>query len=371
MDQDITVAAAAGEQQSLDLTQSVKPLLSEGDKVEGATVAPPQAGETPRTTFTQNEWKAWKGDLITRWGWQNISQPEILQILGVERPSQYQGTLEEAGKLVNEAITARLVTKLNTRARAILNQKQVPAMAWPDIYAEAGDPALFLDEADQTTWLDRIAARARDYLIASVETPALPATIDYNKDKSKQLLLTAVLSPVATLLKLPTPDEFKMLNVLTDFAAQSGFFPGVDTPAKAMMICWKALEWGISATEALQNIYIIERKNKDGAVVGQTLYPGTSILLGKVFASGRCHRFDLPPGDGKTATAIVQRTDENGPTTFTYTREEAESAGLTSNPAWKKDGKTMLQWRVARRAIKAKFSDVYHGFNSALADDED
>lgn len=170
-------------------------------------------------------------------------------------------------------------------------------------------------------------------------------------------------APAAMSLRMPSPEQFQMMQAFAQAVAKSGLYKDVNTPEKAFVILWRGFELGVCFGTALDDIYIVKGKP----------YPGTKILKGLVEASGQVQRFEVL-GDETSATVTVQRKGRPNISTFTYSMDDARKAKLVGNTendsAWSKSPKKMLKWRACRDAILTEFPDIAMGIGISQ-DDED
>lgn len=301
----------------------------------------------------------------------------ILKISGWREWQQQGHTLKDASEAVKRYLQDKAAAAMVEEGKAILKDKGVPIEEWPNIVEQAGDPKLMWEPSHmRATWLERVASNASAYVARTV-------TSEKKQDSTSTALTTTTNAPTALVpapqptailsaLKLPSPGEMQVMFEFAKAIADSTLFPGVDTPARAIAIMLKSLQMGIGAVDGFENVYIIPSKK------GDRLYPSTNLLRGRVMANPICRKFDVM-GDETKAVAIVMRVGDEGPTTYTYTIEDARKAGALDTyddgnikkPLWKQIPKTMLQHRVARMALFAKFPDLAIGLVPEDLDEEE
>ena len=120
-------------------------------------------------------------------------------------------------------------------------------------------------------------------------------------------------------------------------------------PAEAMLVAIKAHDMGLSFTEALEQVYVIN---------GKTAIQG-ALMLSRIRKEG--HSVKIKECLPTKATIECTRKEEKEPTTWTYTIEEARAAGLLNKDNWKKYPTDMLLWRAVARAARFQFSDCVGG----------
>lgn len=162
-------------------------------------------------------------------------------------------------------------------------------------------------------------------------------------------------------LKLPSEYEFKMMEVVARNAAKSQLFKDVTTYEKAFMILWRGWELGVNFGTSLEGIWVIEGRP----------WVGAQVLSAVVVERAKPFRFQTTVNDeGTKATCTVQRREGDPIQTFTFSKEDAQKAGLWENEkkAWKKFPKPMLKRRATRDAILSVFPDIAAGLG--LADED-
>lgn len=325
--------------------------------------APPPLNpvEAPTLKFTLQEWTKWLTD--QKQDYSELKPADIMSILGITKASDFTGTLKDAAEKLKRAVEVRRADALLDDAKRILKDKGVPLDEWPKIIAEAGDPKLFTDTSySKTNYQGKVLTLANAYIVTTSAPKPESALLPVNPESEKAIVQVQPPSyGILTALKFPTPAEMQVMTQLAEAIVASALFRGVDSVPRAIAIMLKALQMGIGAIEAFENVWVIPSKK------GDQLYPSTNLLRGRVMAHPVCKRFDVV-GDEKKATAIVWRAGDTEPVSFTYTIEEAKAAGLLET--WdsgdlKKQNwnspKAMLQHRVGRLAVMSKFPDVAIG----------
>lgn len=130
-------------------------------------------------------------------------------------------------------------------------------------------------------------------------------------------------------------------------------------PNDVFMVLLTARDNGVALTTALREFHVI-----DGKV---TLSP--KVKLAMLNERGRKEGWVVypdPDNDATKATWHGTRTDRPGMKfAFSYTIEEAKTAGLTGKDNWKKYPRQMLQWRSLGFLMDAVFPEVATGLYDA------
>lgn len=310
--------------------------------------------------FTAEQWSKWLAD--QKQDYPELKPADIMQILEITRASEWMPrTLKDAAEKLKRAVEVRRADALLEDAKRILKDKNVPLEEWTKIIAEAGDPKLFADTSySKTNYQGKILTLANAYSAAHNAPPKVEsAMVPVNPNPPQAIVPTQPPSySILTALKLPTPEEMQVMFQLAAPIAESRLFAGVDSAPRAIAIMLKALQWNIGAIDGFENFYVFPTQR------GDVIYPSTKIVKARVIAHPKCKRFDVT-GDDTKATAIVWREGDEAPVSFTYTIQEAETAGLLEKKNWKTNKSDMLKYRVSRRAIYEKFPDLALGFNDA------
>ena len=120
-------------------------------------------------------------------------------------------------------------------------------------------------------------------------------------------------------------------------------------PHEAMLVAMKAHDMNLSFTEAMEHVFVVNNKTAtDGA-----------IMLKKIYEAGHTIAFiEMTP---KKVLVDAKRKDQEKPTSWSYTIEEAERAGLTKKDNWRAYPTDMLMWRCVARCARFMFPDVLGG----------
>jgi hypothetical protein len=99
------------------------------------------------------------------------------------------------------------------------------------------------------------------------------------------------------------------------------------------------------------------------------MYPSTAIVSALAAKNGVELWFD-ENSDSTFATAFVQRRGDDRVHSYTYTIDQARSAGLLGKSNWKAAPDVMLRYRSARRLLKSVAPDVVLGIPSSILNAE-
>lgn len=127
--------------------------------------------------------------------------------------------------------------------------------------------------------------------------------------------------------------------------------PAIDTPEKVLVIMLKAKELNIPIMEALQSINIISGKT---SLSGQ-------LMLALARRSGELEDIQLDYADIDGACTCTIKRKGFSPITTKFGPVEARQMGLMDRDQYKKQPKTMYQWRAISANLRVSFSDVCQG----------
>lgn len=128
----------------------------------------------------------------------------------------------------------------------------------------------------------------------------------------------------------------------------SGLMPkGASRPEAAFFVIATGRELGLTALQSLRSIHVVDGK--------PTMSADLMIALCK--RSPQCERFALAESTSERATYATTRHGE-GETRMTFTREDAERAGLAAKDVWRKYPAAMLRARCASALARAVYPDV-------------
>ena len=148
------------------------------------------------------------------------------------------------------------------------------------------------------------------------------------------------------------PSDWTTASAVATALVNSKMLPtGVDTPQKALAIIIQGRELGLSVMQSLRGIHVIEGRPSLSA----------GLLLGLVMESGKAEFFDLVESTAKKCVYETKRLGGSRSVPMTWTYEDAERAGLTNRPNWRKHPADMLRARCSAALARAVYPDVVFG----------
>lgn len=163
---------------------------------------------------------------------------------------------------------------------------------------------------------------------------------------------------MATDLALTKPDPSmseETLRVLMAAAQRyvaSGLLPSeVNTPQKALVIMTAGRELGVPATYALRNIHVVKGKPVCSA----------ELLLALVRRSYGPGAIRVAKTSNTACTVQYREQGWDGISEYTFTIEDAKTAGVTNNPTWRNYPAAMLRARCISAVVRFAFPECIAG----------
>lgn len=165
-------------------------------------------------------------------------------------------------------------------------------------------------------------------------------------------------------IRLPQEWEWSMMERYAAAAVKSRLVTGNVTVDQAFFIILKGYELNITPIQALSDIHLINGK------------PGLSVQLMISLAnrSGMLSRLDMPDADdafktGKATVTAVRRDRPDSPVTMTFTKEDADKAGLLkrNGAVWNAYMGQMLVNRAVSMVLRRVIPEALSGM---MLDDE-
>jgi hypothetical protein len=145
-------------------------------------------------------------------------------------------------------------------------------------------------------------------------------------------------------------DPMKQAELLAASTLVPDAFRGKPANVYLALMFGEAL--GIHAATALSSIVVVKGK------------PTMSAELMRALVQQHGHRFRIESSTATEAVVICARKEwPEDTSTFTFTMEDAQLAGLAGSDTYKKHPKSMLLARVTTMACRAMFADVIAGIS--------
>lgn len=160
---------------------------------------------------------------------------------------------------------------------------------------------------------------------------------------------------------LPSADEFAFVFQMAEALARSQLVPSSarGKPADVAIVLLAARDMGIPLTMALAKLHVIEGR----------LTLSAEVMVALCHREG--HRIWGEEMSAASATACAQRRGSTHVERFTFTIEDAATAGLLGKDNWKKYPKSMLWARAATGVIRMHMPEVTAGITYTPDEVED
>lgn len=120
---------------------------------------------------------------------------------------------------------------------------------------------------------------------------------------------------------------------------------------EAAVILMTGHELGLRPMQSLRGIYVVDGKPTLSA----------DMMVAVVRRSGLCESWRVVESTAERCTITTRRKGESVDATRTWTRADADRAGVTGKDPWRKYPATMLRHRCAADLARQEFSDVLLG----------
>jgi hypothetical protein len=150
---------------------------------------------------------------------------------------------------------------------------------------------------------------------------------------------------------LPAAQGWTLMKQQAGELIKSGFLPaGIKTPEQAVAIMLKGRELGIPPMQALSHIHIINGKPTMSA----------ELMLAQIMRLHPKTKISYPVRSAEKCEVKVTREGSEA-SVFSFSIQDAQAAGLLSNPTWKKYPRAMLHARVVSEMARSLFPDAISG----------
>lgn len=161
---------------------------------------------------------------------------------------------------------------------------------------------------------------------------------------------------MTALVKIDDHSDIKHFKELCKTAMASGKYGSDMNEATMLNIMLTAKDLGISPMKAINGgFYIVNGK----------ISMSTTIMADRIRSGG--HSIKILESSSKSCVLLGTRKDNGDTCKIEYTIEDAQLAGLTNSPTWKKHPKAMLYNRAMSMLARMLFPDVV---GNAYSEDE-
>lgn len=147
------------------------------------------------------------------------------------------------------------------------------------------------------------------------------------------------------------PGAWEMLKEQAGMLVRSGFLPpALNTPEKVIAVALKGKELGVPMMEALAKIDIIQGKP---AVAPQ-------LMLALALRTGQVEWHSMDSNDQRAIFAVKRRGMPE-PFTAEFGIKEATQLSLIAKDNYRKQARTMFEWRAIAKCLRFAFPDAISG----------
>jgi hypothetical protein len=173
------------------------------------------------------------------------------------------------------------------------------------------------------------------------------------KEKEEGLELV---NPEAGIMR-SSPMENQLVELRSYIA--SGLLPStVKTPESALVIVQYGKELGFAPMQSFNSIYVVNGRPSISTSAMSALIRKGGIKWKTI---KDYERVDNPDGSLKDIVTTIRFYREGIEDDVTFTMQEVNTAGLLTNPVWKKYPKIMLYWRCFSMGARRVASDLIMG----------
>lgn len=173
-------------------------------------------------------------------------------------------------------------------------------------------------------------------------------------------ITTIKVQPPATVL--PTPEEWQSMDMAVARLAetQSIALPSnLKNKQDIRAVILAGWEIGVKPMTALRHISVINGKTE----------PDGQLMAGILLAKEPDASFEIMVDDAETTTVRLRRPTKNLDKEYTYTNQDARTAGLWGKGAWANYPRDMRRWAAVKRLCRAYCPDVINGIASVTMGD--
>jgi len=151
---------------------------------------------------------------------------------------------------------------------------------------------------------------------------------------------------------LPDAQTWQTMMMMADELVKSGMLPShIKTAAAAVAIIQKGRELDIPPMYALSNIVVIGGKPSANA----------ELMLALIYRDHGDAAIGFQESTNDHCTVAYRRRGWSQPGLFTFTIQDAETAGLMKNPTWRSYPAAMLRARAISAVARMAFPDTIGG----------
>ena len=182
---------------------------------------------------------------------------------------------------------------------------------------------------------------------------------------------TVTLSPASARISLPNRDEFEAMRVYAKLAISAQAFNRTDsnnkkfnTEEEAFYVILKGWELGLPPMEALAQLFIVSGKVSIQAPAMISLANRSGLLKSLIIPDA-----NKAAQEGRATVKAIRRDRPDDVYEFTFSREDAQKAGLLSKITWKNYEGQMLINRAASGCLRRAVPEALAGGGLYLSEE--
>jgi hypothetical protein len=151
---------------------------------------------------------------------------------------------------------------------------------------------------------------------------------------------------------LPASDKLESMLRMASELHKSGLLPShIKSPQAAFAVIQKGLELGVPPMYSMSNIIVVQGKPTANA----------ELMLALIYRDQGDNAIIFEESTAQKCTVAYKRRQWPAPRLYSFTIDDAKTAGLLSNQTWQKYPKAMLRARCVSAVARLAFPDSIGG----------
>lgn len=151
---------------------------------------------------------------------------------------------------------------------------------------------------------------------------------------------------------IPAADEWNTMSQIAEVLIKGGLIPAaLDSPAKVITVLLTGRELGIGAMEACRSIHVVQGKPSLSA----------ELMLALAYKNIAGFEFAVEQSTDQLCKVKARRGAAQEWVSITFTRQDAERAGLLGKGVWKQYPQAMLRARAISALCRVLAPDAIRG----------
>ena len=151
---------------------------------------------------------------------------------------------------------------------------------------------------------------------------------------------------------IPAADEWATMSQIADMLIKGGLIPtALDTQAKVITVLLTGRELGIGVMESCRSIHVVQGKPSLSA----------ELMLALAYKNIQGFEFVVEQSTDQLCKVKARRASTHEWVSITFTRQDAERAGLLGKGVWKQYPQAMLRARAISALCRVLCPDAIRG----------